>query len=96
MRVVFKTTNHKKFSTNINKGTIIAEDWGNDGHWDHIGFVTAVDNHIGNYGYRDYKVAQHTNNYHLQTNSGHGAEVVGAVLSADEASAQVAELLKHR
>ena len=69
MGVVFKTTNHKKFSTNINKGTIIAEDWGNDGHWDHIGFVTAVDNHIGNYGYRDYKVAQHTNNYHLWTSS---------------------------
>lgn len=67
MGVVFTTKNHKNFSTNIHKGSIIASDNDNDGDWDHIGFVTAVDNHIGSYGYRDYKVAQHTNNYHLWT-----------------------------
>ena len=67
MGVLFETNNHKKFSNLINKGTIIAADWENDGSWDHIAFVTAVDNKIGNYGYRDYKVAQHTSNYHLWT-----------------------------
>ena len=48
--------------------------------WEHMAFVTAVDNYVGNsYRYYDYKVVQHTNNYHLWTsNSGNGWEDVGS------------------
>lgn len=59
-------TNHRNFSANIEKGDIILADWENDGVWDHVAFVTDADNYVGSYGYYDYKVAQHTNNYHLR------------------------------
>lgn len=65
MGIVLTTTNHKDFSTNIFRGSIIAGDWTDDGDWNHMAFVTTTDNYIGSYGYRDYKVAQHTSNYHL-------------------------------
>ena len=72
MGIILTTTSHYSFSTNVFKGSIIAQDVSDDGDWDHVGFVTAADNYVGSYGYYDYKVAQHTGNYHLWTsNSGH-------------------------
>lgn len=65
----YKTKSHFDFSDHIFKGDPIALDFGNDDVWDHVGFVTAADNYIGSYGYYDYKVAQHTKNYHAWTSS---------------------------
>lgn len=67
MGVVVKRQNHKSFSSYLRRGFIIALDFSSDASWDHIGFVTSSDNFIGSYGYYDYKVAQHTTNYHLWT-----------------------------
>lgn len=36
-----------------------------DGDWDHVGYVVACGNGIMSEGYRDYHVAQHTPDYHL-------------------------------
>lgn len=69
MGVVFTDTNHKKFSENVFRGSFIAYDKENDGDWNHMAFVTATDNYIGSYGYYDYKVAQHTSNYHKWTSN---------------------------
>lgn len=55
---------HKNFSKNLKKGDYITEDKANDGNWDHIGFVVDVaDSYNQKLGYKNYKVAQHTNNY---------------------------------
>mgnify|MGYP001168572627 FL=1 len=79
MGVVLTRTNHRNFSANVFRGSIIAGDWQDDGDWEHMAFVTAADNYVGSYGYYDYKVAQHTNNYHLWTsNSGNGWEHAGS------------------
>lgn len=69
MGVGYKTNNHYNFSANIKKYDFIAYDKGSDGGWDHIGYVTADDTYVGSYGYYDYKVAQHTTNYHAWTSS---------------------------
>jgi hypothetical protein len=66
------TTNHTTFSGNLQAGDFIAYDKQRDGDWNHMGFVTAVSSTLGNYsGYSfyDYKVAQHTTNYHAWTSS---------------------------
>lgn len=72
MGVILTRTNHRNFSANVHKGTIIAGDFQDDGDWDYTAFVTAADSYAGNYGgmkYYDYKVAQHTGNYHEWTSS---------------------------
>jgi hypothetical protein len=69
MGVVLTRQNHRDFSAHVYKGNFIAADWTNDGDWEHMGFVTADDNYIGSYGYYDYKIAQHTSNYHAWTSS---------------------------
>ncbi|EHR33320.1 amidase domain-containing protein [Helcococcus kunzii] len=72
MGISSTTTNHETFSARINKGTIIAADFSNDGDWDHVAFVVAADNYSKNYSgkkYYDYKVAQHTSNYLAWTSS---------------------------
>ncbi|MEG0576879.1 MAG: hypothetical protein RR500_03395 [Bacilli bacterium] len=40
-----------------------------DGSWDHIAYVVADNHYVGNYGYYDYRVAQHTTNYVAWTSS---------------------------
>lgn len=79
MGVILTRTNHRNFSANVFRGSLIAGDWQDDGDWEHMAFVTNADNYVGSYGYYDYKVAQHTSNYHLWTsNSGNGWENVGS------------------
>jgi hypothetical protein len=67
--VKYKTRDHKSFARSITQYEFIAYDRTGDGSWDHIGYITAKDNYIGSYGYYDYKVAQHSNNYHAWTSS---------------------------
>ena len=59
-----------EFSANIQVGDFIAYDEFHDGSWDHVGFVTGTgtwDWYYNSSGkaqyYRDFVVAQHTNNY---------------------------------
>ncbi|WNO79458.1 amidase domain-containing protein [Streptococcus suis] len=79
MGVILTRTNHRNFSANVFRGSIIAGDWTDDGDWEHMAFVTAADNYVGSYGYYDYKVAQHTSDYHLWTsNSGNNWENIGS------------------
>lgn len=68
MGVGYSTTSHSSFSSNIAKGDFIAADFKNDGDWDHMGFVTDKKSSKSN-GYYDYKIAQHTKNYHAWTSS---------------------------
>ena len=60
--VVYSTTNHNSFKSNIKKGSFIVADYENDGDWDHCGFVTDKTSN-------DYKVAQHTSNYNAWTST---------------------------
>lgn len=54
----------------MSNGTFVVADFQNDGDWDHCGFVTQRDNYVGSsYGYYDYKIAQHTSNYHAWASS---------------------------
>lgn len=69
MGVSNKTTNHKTFASNLRAGDFITLDFKTDGDWDHMGFVTKRDSSAGSYGYVDYKVAQHTSDYHAWTSS---------------------------
>ncbi len=69
MGVSNKTTNHKTFAANLRAGDFITLDFKTDGDWDHMGFVTKRDSSAGSYGYVDYKVAQHTSDYHAWTSS---------------------------
>lgn len=66
MGVGYSTTNHYDFSYNITKGDFITYDETNNGSWDHIGFVTdtGIELCYLDGTYRNYKVAQHTRNYH--------------------------------
>lgn len=67
MGVTYTTKNHENFSQNLSKGDFIAYDSGSDGDWDHMAFVTAIGATYTDY--RDYKVAQHTTNYHAWVSS---------------------------
>lgn len=54
----------------VKKGSFIAHDKNNDGDWDHLGFVTVVTKTSrkfpdGKKTYYDFKVAQHSSDYHL-------------------------------
>ena len=61
---------HLTFSNNIMPGDCILFDQQNDHVYDHVGFVTGVDSVVSPvYGYRDYKVAQHSSNYNAWTTS---------------------------
>lgn len=64
MGVGFTTKSHKTFSSNIQAGDFIAYDEESDGDWQHMGFVTAKGRYSIGLGYTDYKVVQHTHNYH--------------------------------
>lgn len=78
MNVTYKTKNNTAFSYSLKKGDFIAGDWTSDGKWDHIGFVTKKSK-TTNKGAYDYKVAQHTTNYHLWTSSAdNNWELVGS------------------
>ncbi len=82
MGVTLTRTNHRAFSEKVYKGCIIGADFYNDGDWDHLGFVTAKDNYAATYNgwyYYDYKVAQHTSNYHRWvSNSDNNWEYIGS------------------
>lgn len=69
MGVGYTTKDHYYFSQNIKKYDFIAYDKASDGSWDHIAYVVADNNYVGNYGYYDYRVAQHTTNYVAWTSS---------------------------
>lgn len=60
--VMYSTTSHSSFKSNISKGSFIVADFQNDGDWDHCGFVTDKNS-------SDYKVAQHTSNYNAWASS---------------------------
>lgn len=68
MGVGYTTTSNASFSSNIQNGDFIVADYENDGDWNHMGFVTDKKSSKTN-GYYDYKVAQHTSNYHAWTSS---------------------------
>lgn len=73
-------TSFYTFSTKLNRGDFIAFDGEKDGDWNHVGFVTAIGSY-GNYSYiddsnvlrakyyRNFKVAQHSKDYHAWTSS---------------------------
>ena len=72
MGIGYTTSSHTSFSENIRKGDYIAADFDSDGDWDHMGFVTDYNARAACYStgdFNDYKVAQHTNNYHRWTSS---------------------------
>lgn len=70
MGVSKKTKTHKTFAANLRAGDFITVDFTSDGDWAHIDFVTKRDSSAGSsYGYIDYKVAQHTTDYHAWTSS---------------------------
>ncbi len=64
MGVGYTTKSHYAFSANIRQYDFIGFDEYSDGDWNHIGYVTLRDSSFGPYGYYDYKVAQHTTDYH--------------------------------
>lgn len=69
--IMYTTTSHSSFKSNISKGSFIVADFENDGDWDHCGFVTDKNS-------SDYKVAQHTSNYNAWANtSDNGWDEIG-------------------
>lgn len=67
MGVSYDTSNHFDFSNELEIGDIIGYDKDYDGDWNHMAFVTDKRDRIINKNgrrYYDYKVAQHTGNYH--------------------------------
>lgn len=70
--VNYKTRNHRSFAAKLSPGDFIAIDFDNDGTWNHWGVVTAKESSEkmwSGYCYYDYKVAQHTSDYHLWTST---------------------------
>lgn len=73
MGVGTRNYNIAQLGNTVVKGDFIEADWYGDGSWDHISFVNAVDVVVGTYNhgkgkyytYKDFKVAQHSGNYHL-------------------------------
>lgn len=61
-KVDYKYTSHNSFANKLQKGDFITYDGQNDGDWDHNAFVTAIGSKTSS-GYKNYQVAQHTNNY---------------------------------
>lgn len=64
-------------SNNLRKGDFIAEDKKGEGDYNHIGFVTAINSTAATYidendvqrTYKNFKVAQHSRNYHAYVSS---------------------------
>ena len=59
-------------SKNVKRGSFITKDSANDKDWDHMGFVTEItENKKTTEGstYYDFKVAQHTADYHAYVSS---------------------------
>ena len=70
MGVSSKYKSHYQFSKYLYRGNVIAVDFNSDGRYDHVAFVTKTENFAAKYGkkrYYDYKVAQHTSDYHAWT-----------------------------
>lgn len=68
--VNYTTTRHRSFAAQLDKGDFIALDSGNNGSWNHWAFVTKKETTEKLWSgscYYDYKVAQHTSDYHLWT-----------------------------
>lgn len=73
----YTTYSHLDFSYNLLSGDIITYDQGNDGDWDHVGYVVTRDTYAGTYPdedghyytYYNYFVAQHSGNYKYWTSS---------------------------
>lgn len=72
-----ETTSFRTLSSNVRSGDYISIDMGDDGKWDHCGFVTQWENVERTYTYKfpissssitmkyhDFKIAQHTSNVH--------------------------------
>lgn len=70
-----ETSSFREFSGLVRDGDYISIDFGNDGKWDHCGFIVAWDNYEGTYTYKfpnstssiilkyhDFKIAQHSSN----------------------------------
>lgn len=67
MGVGYTSRSIYEFSENIQPGDFIAFDEDNDGDWDHVGFVTEKNYTAMDYDngyYFDFKVAQHSKDYH--------------------------------
>ncbi len=68
--VNYTTTRHRAFAAQLDKGDFIVLDSDNNGSWNHWAFVTnkeATEKLWSGSCYYDYKVAQHTSDYHLWT-----------------------------
>lgn len=65
----YTTTSHSSFASYLRAGSIIACDTNGDGDLNHIGFVTEIGSYDSSLGCIDYKVAQHTSDYHRWTSS---------------------------
>lgn len=70
MGIGYTTNRIMNLSMNIQVGDILALDNNSDGDWEHMGFVTYKNSHMGSYTldntiltYYDFIVAQHSNNY---------------------------------
>lgn len=64
--VAYSTTNFYSFSLHAGRGDFIAYDSEMDGKWNHCAFVVRNDASVGSYDsgtYRDFRVAQHTDDY---------------------------------
>lgn len=79
MGVGYTTKSNYLFSANISAGDFVATDDNNDGSWGHIGFITGKRVYDSSLGYTDYRVAQHSSDYHKwASESGNGWSQVGA------------------
>lgn len=54
-------------------------DSNSDGKWNHVAFVTATKSGATSAGYRDFKVTQHTKNYHAWVSSINGWENISSI-----------------
>lgn len=61
-----QTTSVTTFAANLNAGDFAFLDFENDGVYDHTGYVTAIGSTVtvNGYTFRNFKIAQHTSNYH--------------------------------
>ncbi|MEG0806494.1 MAG: amidase domain-containing protein [Lachnospiraceae bacterium] len=69
MGVGYTTQNHISFTGQIKSNDFIVADFTDDGNWDHMGYASQVSPSLTPEGYHNYRVAQHTSNYHEWANS---------------------------
>lgn len=70
--VKYTTTSFMNLSKKVKKGSFITKDASNDKDWDHMAFVTATTSKkktTEGVTYYDFKIAQHTSDYHLYVSS---------------------------